>query len=149
MKLIAYGLPAAIDYGSEGMGYRELFGNAQNGLLNLFHGHSVPGEPGVCYLPTRWSPAVLNVMRKMLIIDPGLRFSKVYEKYGKLYLEFAASTDSTEELISELTDLVYNVQNRIDTVTHGLVNEHLLFGYKSNIKDEQWLLTKNVLHTAP
>ena len=144
MKLVTYTLPSAINYGFEGMKYREPFDDAHNGVLNLFDSYKTPGQ-GACYLPIRWSAAVLNSMRKMLAIDPELRFSKVYEKYGKLYIEFAASK---KEFAVELMDLVYAAQNRVDNITHELVDRYLA-NYKHDTKDKKWLLIRRVLYIAP
>jgi hypothetical protein len=83
-------------------------------------------------------------MRRMLEIDPELKFISVSEKFGKLKLEFMASSSKFK---TELMDLVHEAQNRIDGISHGLVDRAVLRDPTAGDKYDKWLLIRGILHT--
>lgn len=147
MKLITYELPSALNYGYQAADYRHLFDSAYNKLLNIFETNRIPGDPAMCFVPAQWSPCVSGIMRSMLNIDPALKFTQVYEKYGKLIVEFTPSNDD-EDHVTQLQDKIWDAQNRIDNLTHGLIVRKMP-SCEQPIKDREWLLSKSILNTAP
>jgi len=89
---------------------------------------------------------MMHMMRRMLILDPNLKFVSVSEFYGKLKVDFVLSN---KEVRPEMLDLLYKAQNRLDYISHGLVNRTIIRESETKDKDEnvKWLLVRGVLHT--
>jgi len=146
LNLIPKGLLSSINYGAQGVTYRCLFDNAATKTLKLFTNHKTyMGGTGMFYLPKQWAPTLLNVMNKMLVIDPELKFISLVEEFGRLKLDF---TTSKEDAKLEIMDLIHKAQNRLDIISHGLVARALEKNPTMKNKDEKWLLIRGVLHTG-
>lgn len=146
MELIVYEVPSSLNYGYQGADYRHLFDSAYSKLLSIFETNRIPGSPAMCYVPTQWSPCVSGILRSMLNIDPALKFTQVYEKYGKLIVDFIPSNYDEDHVI-QLRDKVWDAQNRVDNLTHGLIVRKMP-NLKQTTKDSEWLLPKCILNTA-
>lgn len=146
MELITYEVPATLNYGYEGAEYRGVFIKAYNRLLNLFESRQVDGQTGMCYVPAQWAGIISHIIREMVSIDPKIEFNTIYEKYGKLSIDFVPSR-ADETLIIELLDSTHDAQNRVDNLTHGMVSRRLP-KCEQSIKDNEWLLMKGILNTA-
>jgi len=146
LDLISRGLLSSLNYGPQGECYRSIFAKSYNQMFELFTKYRVRGEgTGSFYLPKIWAPSVYGTMRKMVSIDPNIKFTSASEKYGKLCIGFILSDKEFEQ---EISDLMYKAQIRIDNINHGLVSRFLDKNpqMRSTIGDEKWLLIKGVLH---
>jgi hypothetical protein len=142
MKLVTYEVPSEINYGSKSLKYRSLYNHAYSRMLHLFESNRFAGQT-FCYLPKHWSVIVANIFEKMLGVDPGLKFYRVFEKYGKINIEVIPDNDNEETLL-ELSDLKHEAQNRIDNIVHGMVHKAVAYIESKPEKGEtEWLLSKN------